>query len=61
MTDPTPTAYHRTLRRPLWDRLLHPSMPLRLAYYLVAWVSILVVVALLMSDPGCTGEGMVLR
>ena len=50
-----------TPRRPLLARLLAPSMPLRMAMYLVAWVGLLVVLGLLMSDPGCTGEGVPLR
>lgn len=48
-------------RRSLLDRLLRPSMPLRMAIYFVAWLALLVVVALLWGDPGCSGEGMVLR
>lgn len=44
--------------RSLWDRLTRPSMPLRCAYYFVAWLAVLVVVALLMADPGCPGEGV---
>ena len=48
-------------RRPLLARLLYPSMPLRLAYYLVAWVAIIVILGLGLSDPGCTGEGMRLQ
>lgn len=41
--------------------MTRPSMTLRAAYYFVAWVVVLVVAALLMADPGCTGEGVVLR
>ena len=50
-----------TTKRTLLARLLAPSIPLRMAYYFVAWVALLVVVGLLMSDPGCTGEGAMLR
>ncbi len=50
-----------TTRRTILARLLAPSMPLRLAYYAVAWIALLVIVGLLMSDPGCTGEGVPLR
>lgn len=47
--------------RTILSRLLAPSMPLRMAYYFVLWVGCLVVLGLLLGDPGCTGEGVVPR
>lgn len=37
------------------------SLPWRLAVGFVLLVVVLVVLGLLMADPGCTGEGVVLR
>ncbi len=47
--------------RSRFEKVTQPSLSIRLAVAIVLLVALLILLGLLYSDPGCTGEGVPLR